>query len=306
VRHGTLSLHAAQETQTGLDAAAEQVACSLGPPEFHCTSVTDLARKLRRFITKYNEHAKPVRWSAPIRRVVAHNARNDWFSPRVSQGSTKIALSVGPFTEAAVDVVEKRRVFIRMVEVLKVLWSVSGRDVRTSNGVTLMNPGDRGIDAEAKPAGGIFERVDSPAGDRDSRAVDPEAHAASRWVKAVVPVVDSPRDIRTIEKWGLWIAASPGTVRNWCFTAGIAPRRSLVFARILRAVVLSQHGRRKPESLLDVVDRRTCRGLLRLAGLSEETGGVPQDVEKFLRLQTLVRDADVLSEIRKALQERWS
>jgi transposase len=27
------------------------------------TSVTDLARKLRRFITKYNERAKPVRWS---------------------------------------------------------------------------------------------------------------------------------------------------------------------------------------------------------------------------------------------------
>jgi hypothetical protein len=27
------------------------------------TSVTDLARKLRRFITKYNERAKPVRWA---------------------------------------------------------------------------------------------------------------------------------------------------------------------------------------------------------------------------------------------------
>lgn len=191
-----------------------------------------------------------------------------------------------------------------MVEELKVLSSVSGREVRTSKGVRVMNPGNRGIDAEAKPAGGIFERVDSPAGDRDSCAIDPEVHAASRWVKAVVPVVDSPRDLRTIAKWGRWIAASPGTVRNWCFTAGIAPRRSLVFARLLRAVVLSQHGRRTPESLLDVVDRRTYRGLLRLAGLSEETGGCPREVEMFLRLQTLVRDADVLSKVRKALQER--
>jgi transposase len=35
------------------------------------TSVTDLARKLRRFITKYNERAKPVRWSYadPSRRI---------------------------------------------------------------------------------------------------------------------------------------------------------------------------------------------------------------------------------------------
>ena len=36
------------------------------------TSLADLARKLRRFITKYNERAKPVRWAyaAPTRRIV--------------------------------------------------------------------------------------------------------------------------------------------------------------------------------------------------------------------------------------------
>jgi transposase len=35
------------------------------------TSVADLARKLRRFITKYNERAKPVRWAYadPVRRI---------------------------------------------------------------------------------------------------------------------------------------------------------------------------------------------------------------------------------------------
>ena len=35
------------------------------------TSVTDLARKLRRFITKYNERAKPLRWAYvdPSRRI---------------------------------------------------------------------------------------------------------------------------------------------------------------------------------------------------------------------------------------------
>jgi transposase len=35
------------------------------------TSVTDLARKLRRSITKYNERAKPVRWAYadPTRRI---------------------------------------------------------------------------------------------------------------------------------------------------------------------------------------------------------------------------------------------
>ncbi len=36
------------------------------------TSVADLARKLRRFITKYNDRAKPVRWAYvdPSRRIV--------------------------------------------------------------------------------------------------------------------------------------------------------------------------------------------------------------------------------------------
>ena len=35
------------------------------------TSVTDLARKLRRFISKYNERAKRVRWAYvdPSRRI---------------------------------------------------------------------------------------------------------------------------------------------------------------------------------------------------------------------------------------------
>jgi hypothetical protein len=35
------------------------------------TSVTDLARKLRRFIAKYNERATPVRWAYedPKRRI---------------------------------------------------------------------------------------------------------------------------------------------------------------------------------------------------------------------------------------------
>lgn len=139
--------------------------------------------------------------------------------------------------------------------------------------------------------------------DDASQSSDPRAHAAARWAHAIVPIVDCPIDPRTIEGWSRWIAASPGAIRNWCFTAGLAPRRSLVFARLLRAVILSEGGRRKPENLLDVVDRRTLRGLLSLAGLTAG-GRLPSSVEEFLEHQVLVQDRDALREIRRALHER--
>ena len=81
-----------------------------------------------------------------------------------------------------------------------------------------------------------------------------QAHAAARWARVVVPVLDAPEDPRTIKAWSRLLYVSPGALRNWCRTAGITPRRSLVFARLLRAVFLSDGGRHKPENLLDVVD----------------------------------------------------
>src|SRR5207248_5351434 len=70
-----------------------------------------------------------------------------------------------------------------------------------------------------------------PAADR------PRAHAAARWAHAVVATVESPEDLRTLKAWGRHIGASPGTLKNWCRIAGLSPRRSLLFARLLRAVV---------------------------------------------------------------------
>jgi hypothetical protein len=45
------------------------------------TSVSDLARKLRRFIAKYNERARPVRWAYADPADVSHNSRNDRYGP---------------------------------------------------------------------------------------------------------------------------------------------------------------------------------------------------------------------------------
>lgn len=130
-----------------------------------------------------------------------------------------------------------------------------------------------------------------------------EAHAVSRWARALIPVIDSPTDPRSITAWGRWVAASPGALRNWCRTAGVTPRHSLVFGRLLRAVLLAEGGRHRLENLLDVVDRRTLANLLKLAGFGKELS-LPPDISEFLRRQVLVQDRAALREIERVLDER--
>jgi hypothetical protein len=136
----------------------------------------------------------------------------------------------------------------------------------------------------------------------DYEPVRPEPHAAIRWARAVVPLVDSPTDPRTIDAWGKAIHASASALRNWCFTAGIGPRRSLVFGRLLRAVALSEQGRYKPDILLDSVDRRTLVHILTGAGFS--LADFPRDLEQFLDRQVLVRDPDALRQVKLNLSQR--
>ncbi len=132
-----------------------------------------------------------------------------------------------------------------------------------------------------------------------------EAHAAARWARVIVPIIESPQDPRTILDWSRIVFSSAGALRNWCRMAGISPRRSLVFGRLLRAVFLAHGGKHKLENLLDVVDRRTLNGLLHLAGLNPQQD-FPNHVDTFLDLQVLVRDPDALYEIRRTLAARAS
>jgi CheY-like chemotaxis protein len=126
-----------------------------------------------------------------------------------------------------------------------------------------------------------------------------EAHAAARWARGVACVANARRDPKTIAGWSRLAYVSPGALKNWCHTAGIAPRRSLVFARLLRAVLLSHGGTRKPQDLIDVVDRRTLASLLRFGGF-DLASGLPADAHEFLHRQTLVREPDALREVHRA------
>jgi DNA-binding NarL/FixJ family response regulator len=148
--------------------------------------------------------------------------------------------------------------------------------------------------------GGVHdEKSDGPSMPAGTEGRD-GLQAATQWACALVPILHARKDPRTIAEWSGLIAIPPGVLRQWCRMAGLSPRSSLVFGRLLRAVVLGKSGRHKPENLLDVVDRRTLESVLRAAGLNPR-GEFPTDVETFLECQALVRDADTLCAVRHVL-----
>lgn len=125
------------------------------------------------------------------------------------------------------------------------------------------------------------------------------AHAAARWAKAVIGIVNSPEDPRTVSEWGHAIGAGEGTLRNWCRTARLSPKRSLSLARLLRALYLCRSRQWLPEQLLNVVDRRTLNHMLEQGGVD---GTTPPTIDDFLRKQTLIADETAVNELRKALR----
>ncbi len=179
---------------------------------------------------------------------------------------------------------------------------LAGFEVTTAhNGDTLL--AGRGLSQLVHRSGAADAR--SAPNDAPGAAVWSEAHAAARWANAVMPVFDSPRDPRTLADWSRCAAASPGTLKNWCRTARLSPRRSLVLARLLRVVLRRPQCGHAPHDLLDVVDRRTVAGLLRLAGIATgNPADLPDDAETFLENQSLIRDPAALAELRRALRRR--
>lgn len=133
-------------------------------------------------------------------------------------------------------------------------------------------------------------------------ASKPEAHAASRWASAVVQMIDAPKDPKTIAGWGRAIGVSAGALKNWCRTVGLSSKRSLDFARLLRAVVWHNSAGLRPQDSLDVVDKRTLARLLSLGGSGVDPSGLPRQVDHFLETQVLIRDATALAELRRTLR----
>jgi FixJ family two-component response regulator len=136
----------------------------------------------------------------------------------------------------------------------------------------------------------------------DADARTPVAHAASRWARVVVRVIDAPSDPKTLQSWGRVVGVSPGTLKSWCQMVGLSSKRSLDFARVLRAVVRHKTDGARPQDSLDVVDRRTLSRLLSLGGSPGDARGLPLHVEEFLQTQLFIKDSTSLAALRRALK----
>lgn len=132
----------------------------------------------------------------------------------------------------------------------------------------------------------------------------PVPHDLTRWSEAIVRFRSSPRDVKTLGAFGRAVGVSTGAFRNWCRTAGLSSRRSLQFARGLRAVELRQlDGSTRPQKFLDIVDLRTLSKFLLASGGTPEH--LPSTVDEYLRQQQFVND-EAADAVRGALSNGGS
>jgi FixJ family two-component response regulator len=67
--------------------------------------------------------------------------------------------------------------------------------------------------------------------DGDYSAPVADRHSAQHWADVIIRAVQCTRDPRTLEAWARTAGVSVGAIRARCHIAGIAPKRSLNFAR---------------------------------------------------------------------------
>ena len=127
-------------------------------------------------------------------------------------------------------------------------------------------------------------------------------HAVRRWVGIVVPVIDSPKDPKTIAAWANWVGVSRGALRGWCRTAGFRAGRSLSLARMLRVAVRYPEG--SPENLLDFADTRSLENFLKLGRADGPPCDLPLGRDDLLVRQRWITDPLALRELGAALRAR--
>ena len=129
---------------------------------------------------------------------------------------------------------------------------------------------------------------------------DVRAHSSERLARVIITAIDAPSDPKTLRIWGRQVAAATGTLKNWCRTANVSARRVLIFARVLRAVVLYREKGYPLEESLDVVDRRSIIKLLQATGIPDRDR-MPLSIDDFIANQTLISDPTMLRELKRGL-----
>jgi hypothetical protein len=113
------------------------------------------------------------------------------------------------------------------------------------------------------------------------------ASALDTLVGLVLVVVRSAIDVPTLGAWAALAGKSVGSLRLHCYAVHLSPRRTLLFARLLRAVWRANGERWDLGDWLLAADPRTLLKAARLGGIPEAAPHAPR-VADFLATQTLL------------------
>jgi hypothetical protein len=156
------------------------------------------------------------------------------------------------------------------------------------------------------PDGAVLADLVGAASDAvKSRADDteaPEAHALRRWALPLVAMLDAPEDPRTLHEWGRTVGVSTGALRNWCRTARLSARDSLMFGRVLRVVIQQKECADRPEDLLNIVDRRTLAKVLAASGAARDR--LPASSDEFFTTQRFIERKDAVHQVQLLMRRR--
>lgn len=123
-------------------------------------------------------------------------------------------------------------------------------------------------------------------------------HVRDRISAMIVRGVHSDADLVTTARWAKHVGVAEGTLRGWCATAAISPKRALLLTRILRALTIQRTSGTPILESLEIADKRTIRKVLFMAGLPlSERGVAPIAVKEFLATQRLVTDEAILASV---------
>jgi hypothetical protein len=150
------------------------------------------------------------------------------------------------------------------------------------------------VGASPTPAG------QEPARHHPARSSHPclAASALDTLVGLVLLIVESTTDVPTLGAWAALAGKSVSSLRLHCYAVHLSPRKTLLFARLLRAVCLANGGRWDLGDWMLAADPRTLVKAARLGGIPEAAARAPH-VADYLASQTLLptgcRTLDTLS-----------
>lgn len=121
------------------------------------------------------------------------------------------------------------------------------------------------------------------------------------WVDLVVRVVRADVDVPTLGAWATLVGKSVGSLRLHSYAIHVSPRRTLLFARLLRAVAHARGQRWDLGEWLHAADLRTLQRAARLGGIPETGVLAPSVSHFFLSQQLLPVESRALSAVRGAV-----